>query len=61
MCEQVVDKFIILDCPEPNQHALDFVERLNFKASFETARMYTNTLPDTNLSKVFGISSFELG
>jgi hypothetical protein len=31
------------------------------KPSFETARMYNRGEPDIDLSKVFGITTFELG
>jgi len=52
---------IYLDVPAPNAAAIRLVERLGMKPVFETARMYTGAPPDLPLSRLFGVTSFELG
>ena len=50
-----------IDVPEINGAAIIMVQKYNMKKVFETARMYTNEVPDIDLNKVFGVTSFELG
>lgn len=52
---------IYLDVPEPNPAAVALAERHGMKPVFETARMYTGPVPDVDLRRVFGVTSFELG
>jgi len=52
---------LFLDVPEVNQEAVALAERHDMKVSFETARMYTRELPDIPMSRVFGVTSFEIG
>jgi GNAT superfamily N-acetyltransferase len=52
---------IFLDIPEPNAAALDLVARHGMNAAFETARMYTGEFPNLPMSRLFGVTSFELG
>ncbi len=52
---------VFLDIAEVNADALSLVKRHNMRVSFETARMYTKTLPDLPLKRIFGITSFEIG
>lgn len=52
---------VLLDVPEPNQKAIDIAQRAGMSPSFETARMYTGNFPEISLSKIYGITSFELG
>lgn len=52
---------IYLDVPEVNHEAIALAENYNMRPVFETARMYTATTPDIPLSRVFGVTSFELG
>jgi len=52
---------VYLDVPEPNADAMAFAERLGLSPVFETARMYRGQAPDIDLSRVFGVTSFELG
>ncbi|RJR15049.1 GNAT family N-acetyltransferase [Candidatus Microgenomates bacterium] len=52
---------IFLDVPEPNQQAVKLAEKYNMKPMFETARMYTKTAPPITISKIFGVTTFELG
>jgi len=50
-----------LDIPEVNKEAHVITQALSMESCFETARMYTQKAPDIDLSKIFGITSFELG
>lgn len=50
-----------LDVPAPNAAAIRLAERHGMKPVFETARMYTGAAPDLPLSRLFGVTSFELG
>lgn len=50
-----------LDIPEVNKKAYAITQALSMKSVFETARMYTKGTPDIDLSKTYGITSFELG
>jgi len=50
-----------LDIPEPNAAAGSLVRRHNMQSVFETARMYSGTVPPLPLDRIFGVTSFELG
>ena len=52
---------IFLDTPEPNAQAVTLARRHGLTPAFETARMYRGTDPGLPVSKIFGITSFELG
>ncbi len=52
---------VYLDAPEVNPAALALAARYAMKASFETARMYTDEAPKTPLDRLFGVTSFEIG
>lgn len=52
---------VFLDVPEPNPVAMDLARDLGLEPVFETARMYTGPVPQIELGKVFGVTSFELG
>jgi ribosomal protein S18 acetylase RimI-like enzyme len=52
---------IYLDVPTANAAAIRLAERLGMKPVFETARMYTGRAPDLPLTRLFGVTSFELG
>ena len=52
---------LFLDVPATNDAARQLVEELAMKPAFETARMYTGAAPAVELSKLFGVTSFELG
>jgi GNAT superfamily N-acetyltransferase len=52
---------IFLDIPEVNAAARDLVARHGMNVAFETARMYTGQFPDLPMSRLFGVTSFELG
>ncbi len=50
-----------LDVPEPNDEGMVLVQDLRMTEVFRTARIYTKLAPSVPLSKVFGVTSFELG
>lgn len=52
---------IFIDMPETNSATPTWIDRYKLKLVFETARMYKNGVPSFPLSKVFGVTSFELG
>ena len=52
---------IYLDIPERNQAALALAGKYGMQKVFSTARMYTGKEPEIALSKVFGVTTFELG
>jgi ribosomal protein S18 acetylase RimI-like enzyme len=52
---------IALDVPELNPAAVALAERHRLTSVFETARMYTKRAPDIPLTRLFGVTSFELG
>jgi GNAT superfamily N-acetyltransferase len=56
-----VGEAIYLDVPEVNSEAQRLVRELALTPMFETARMYTGAKPEIDLSKLFGIMTFELG
>jgi ribosomal protein S18 acetylase RimI-like enzyme len=51
----------VLDVPEPNAAAAALAQQYGMTSVFETARMYTKAAPAIPLSRVFGITTFELG
>jgi ribosomal protein S18 acetylase RimI-like enzyme len=52
---------VFLDVPAVNREAVALAEALGLKPVFETARMYTGTIPPLRIDRVFGVTSFELG
>jgi ribosomal protein S18 acetylase RimI-like enzyme len=52
---------VIIDVPEPNKAAVKLVESFSFTPAFETARMYTGPAPATDMQRLFGVTTFELG
>ena len=52
---------VFLDCPEPNRTATALAAGYGLSPVFETARMYRGPAPDLSLSRVYGITTFELG
>lgn len=58
---RVPDGPVFLDVPEVHADAVALARALGLQPSFETARMYRGPDPGMDLSRVFGITSFELG
>jgi len=52
---------IFLDVPEPNAAAISLAAKNRMLPVFHTARMYTAEVPSVDLTKIFGVTSFELG
>lgn len=52
---------VYFDVPEVNPAAVHLAECNAMRVVFETARMYTDQQPDLPLSRIFGVTSFEIG
>lgn len=52
---------VYLDVPEKNASAIAMVGSLGMRQCFGTARMYKNGIPELDIPRIFGVSSFELG
>jgi len=52
---------LFVDVAQANPHANTFLAGRNLEPVFETARMYTGPDPAVALSKLFGVTTFELG
>ena len=52
---------IFLDVPQVNDEAVKLAEQFAMRQCFETARMYTQTQPEIQLQRTYGITSFEIG
>jgi hypothetical protein len=52
---------IFLDVPAVNRDGVALAESLGLAPVFETARMYTGRIPSLRLTRVFGVTTFELG
>ena len=61
LCSRRPGGKVFLDVPEPNEEGIELAERHGMTAQFATARMYNGTPPSLPLSRIFGITSFELG
>jgi hypothetical protein len=55
------DAPIFLDTPEVNKAAVDLAKRHKMIVADETARMYKGKSPDLPISRLFGVTTFELG
>jgi Acetyltransferase (GNAT) domain/Acetyltransferase (GNAT) family len=55
------DAEVFLDCPEPNHPATGLAASHGLSPVFETARMYRGPAPALPLSRIYGITTFELG
>jgi Acetyltransferase (GNAT) domain len=52
---------VFLDVVEPNRDAVALAQAFGLEPIFETARMYTGAIRPVALSRIFGITTFELG
>jgi uncharacterized protein (DUF433 family) len=52
---------VFLDVAEPNRDAVALAQAFGLEPVFETARMYTGAIRPVALSRIFGITTFELG
>lgn len=61
LCARLDDDLVYLDVPEPHREAVALAERYDMKPSFETVRMYDHRQPEVDLTRIFGVTTFELG
>ncbi len=59
--DSVKGNLIYLDIPVINEKAVKLVKKFNGNYVFECARMYYGEPPKVDISKIFGITTFELG
>ena len=52
---------VCIDMPQPNAAAFHLADKLGLQKAFETARMYSDHVPNIDLNRVFGVTTFELG
>ena len=52
---------VFLDVPQPNREAVALAQSRGLAPVFETARMYTGPVRDVAVSRIFGVTTFELG
>jgi GNAT superfamily N-acetyltransferase len=52
---------VYLDAPMSNPAAMEMVEKYHAQYVFECGRMYYGQAPDLPISKIFGVTTFELG
>ncbi len=52
---------VFIDIPVANRAAVALVKKYEATYVFECARMYLGKVPDNNIEKVFGVTTFELG
>lgn len=52
---------VFLDAPETNEAAISLLNSSEMTPVFSTARMYRGTPPPIDISRTFGITSFEFG
>ena len=52
---------VFLDIPTTNQNAVSLVKKYKGKYVFECARMYYGEMPKTDITTIYGITTFELG
>jgi hypothetical protein len=57
----IPDEEFYIDVPEPNAMAHAMVGSRAMRPVFETARMYRGIAPQTDLNKIFGVTTLELG
>lgn len=61
LLSHVPDQLVILDIPELNQSAITLAKKLGMQPGFETIRMYRNGSLTLDSSRIYGVTSLELG
>jgi ribosomal protein S18 acetylase RimI-like enzyme len=56
-----INSSVFIDIPDIHSQAMALVQRHQMQPGFETARMYTKGTPDLPMSRIFGVTSLELG
>jgi len=59
--EGVKGQTFFFDTPEPNEDAVRMARERGMGEVFGTARMYSREVPPLPLSRIFGVTSFEMG
>jgi GNAT superfamily N-acetyltransferase len=57
----VLGETVFLDVPELNETGVQFAQLKCMQPIFSTVRMYSKSVPDLPMSKIFGVTTFELG
>jgi len=57
----VAGETVYLDVPSPNAGAVEFAKRRGMQQVFSTLRMYSKSVPEIPVWRVFGVTTFELG
>ncbi|MFB2938836.1 GNAT family N-acetyltransferase [Aerosakkonemataceae cyanobacterium BLCC-F154] len=52
---------IFLDTPDANPAAIALAQKYNMQPVFECMRMYTRGIPELDITRVFGVTTLELG
>lgn len=52
---------IFLDTPDANPLAISLAQKYGMQPVFECVRMYTRGIPDFDITRVFGVTTLELG
>ena len=58
---RVPEGMVFIDVPVTNKAAVALATSLNFAPTFQAARMYRGAAPSLDTTKIFGLTSFELG
>jgi hypothetical protein len=61
LVKSVSAQTITLDVPEPHEKAMGLAASIGLQPVFETARMYRGAPPNMDLSRLFGVTTLELG
>lgn len=61
LAETLPEATLAVDVPAPNTAAVSLVQRWGLKPSLQTVRMYRGTPPQHDLSRIYGVTSLELG
>jgi len=61
LCDGIAGEPLFLDVPEVNTEAVALARGLDFAPAFETARMYTGPAPAVDRTRLYGVTTFELG
>lgn len=59
--ETIAGEPVMIDIPEPNQAAVQMMQRMGLEPCFETARMYRGAQPQIDTQRLFGVATLELG
>jgi GNAT superfamily N-acetyltransferase len=61
LAQRLEAKTVAVDVPDRNRAAMALFQSLGLQPAFETARMYTDGVPEIDKAGLFGVASLELG